>query len=77
MSWVKSEQSIIVDIVYLIFNSIGSYCGVFRRQALEKGAIDMGANKICTGHNGDDVAETVLMNGDLFLKRILFDFYKN
>ncbi|VDL59941.1 unnamed protein product [Hymenolepis diminuta] len=39
-----------------------TYCGVFRRQALDRGAALVGANKICTGHNADDIAETVLMN---------------
>lgn len=33
-----------------------TYCGVFRRQALERGAILVGANKIATGHNADDTA---------------------
>jgi cytoplasmic tRNA 2-thiolation protein 1 len=39
-----------------------TFCGVFRRQALDRGALKLGANKIATGHNADDVAETVLMN---------------
>lgn len=39
-----------------------AFCGVFRRQALERGAALVGAAKIATGHNADDVAETVLMN---------------
>ena len=39
-----------------------TYCGVFRRQALEKGASIVKADKIITGHNADDIAETVLMN---------------
>ncbi|KYO34930.1 trypsin-3-like [Alligator mississippiensis] len=39
-----------------------TFCGVFRRQALERGAAMVGADKIATGHNADDVAETVLMN---------------
>ena len=39
-----------------------TFCGVFRRQALDRGAILVGANKIVTGHNADDIAETVLMN---------------
>jgi len=39
-----------------------TYCGVFRRQALERGAKLLGCSKIVTGHNADDIAETVLMN---------------
>ncbi|XP_062995800.1 cytoplasmic tRNA 2-thiolation protein 1 [Elgaria multicarinata webbii] len=39
-----------------------TFCGVFRRQALDRGAALLGADKIATGHNADDVAETVLMN---------------
>lgn len=39
-----------------------TYCGVFRRQALDRGARLIGADLIATGHNADDIAETVLMN---------------
>lgn len=39
-----------------------TFCGVFRRQALDRGAVLVGTNKIVTGHNADDIAETVLMN---------------
>uniref|UniRef100_A0A7E4VVP8 Cytoplasmic tRNA 2-thiolation protein 1 n=1 Tax=Panagrellus redivivus TaxID=6233 RepID=A0A7E4VVP8_PANRE len=39
-----------------------TFCGVFRRQALDRGAEKCGAFKVATGHNADDVAETVLMN---------------
>ena len=45
-----------------------TFCGVFRRQALERGAKMLKVDSIVTGHNADDVAETVLMNvlrGDL------------
>eukprot|EP00892_Ulva_mutabilis_P002256 jgi/Ulvmu1/12030/UM083_0043.1 len=45
-----------------------TFCGVFRRQALDRGAALIGANKIATGHNADDMAETVMLNllrGDL------------
>ena len=45
-----------------------TYCGVFRRQALDRGAAKLGIKHVITGHNADDVAETVMMNllrGDL------------
>lgn len=45
-----------------------TYCGVFRRQALDRGAKLLDIRHVVTGHNADDVAETVLMNllrGDL------------
>ena len=36
-----------------------TFCGVFRRQALDRGAMLLGVNKICTGHNADDIAGEV------------------
>jgi cytoplasmic tRNA 2-thiolation protein 1 len=45
-----------------------TYCGVFRRQALDRGATKLGIRHVVTGHNADDIAETVMMNllrGDL------------
>lgn len=39
-----------------------TFCGVFRRQALDRGALLLGCDSIATGHNADDLAETVLMN---------------
>ncbi|KAL6757207.1 ATP-binding domain-containing protein 3 [Haematococcus lacustris] len=39
-----------------------TFCGVFRRQALDRGAVLSRADKIATGHNADDIAETVLLN---------------
>ena len=35
---------------------------VLRRQALDRGAEKLGIKHVVTGHNADDVAETVLMN---------------
>lgn len=50
-----------------IVKEIGSkgnctFCGVFRRQALDRGAVVIGATKVATGHNADDIAETVVLN---------------
>ena len=45
-----------------------AYCGVFRRDLLSKYADEHDADKLLTGHNLDDEAETALMNfleGDL------------
>lgn len=39
-----------------------TFCGVFRRQALDRGAARLKVDKVVTGHNADDIAETVLMN---------------
>lgn len=46
-----------------------TFCGVFRRQALDRGAAQLGVDHIVTGHNADDIAETVLMNSKLFPAR--------
>jgi len=45
-----------------------AYCGVFRRDILSRYADELDADKLLTGHNLDDEAETALMNfleGDL------------
>ncbi|KAI9295225.1 cytoplasmic tRNA 2-thiolation protein 1 [Neoconidiobolus thromboides FSU 785] len=39
-----------------------TFCGVFRRQALDRGATMLDVHHIVTGHNADDIAETILMN---------------
>ena len=35
---------------------------MFRRQALDRGAMLLGVKKIVTGNNVDDIVETVIMN---------------
>ena len=39
-----------------------SYCGVFRRLCLNTKSKELGANKLITGHNLDDMAQSILMN---------------
>lgn len=39
-----------------------TFCGVFRRQALDRGAGMLDIKHIVTGHNADDIAETIVMN---------------
>ena len=39
-----------------------SYCGVFRRKALNEGARRVGATKLATAHNLDDEVQTALLN---------------
>ncbi len=39
-----------------------TYCGVFRKNALNRTAKDLGATKVATGHNLDDESQSVLMN---------------
>jgi uncharacterized protein (TIGR00269 family) len=52
------------------------YCGVFRRDVLSRYAAEFGADKLLTGHNLDDEAETALMNflaGDISQMAKQFD----
>lgn len=54
--------------MFVLFSSIIRRLGKFIRYNLCRGAIKCGANVIATGHNADDIAETVLLNilrGDL------------
>ncbi|MEM0492914.1 MAG: TIGR00269 family protein [Candidatus Thermoplasmatota archaeon] len=53
-----------MDDIALMKDEIGecSYCGVFRRLCLNKKSKELGADKLATGHNLDDVAQSILMN---------------
>ncbi|XP_018434067.2 cytoplasmic tRNA 2-thiolation protein 1 [Raphanus sativus] len=51
------------DIVKMIgLKNNCTFCGVFRRQALDRGGALLKVDKLVTGHNADDIAETVLLN---------------
>jgi uncharacterized protein (TIGR00269 family) len=39
-----------------------AYCGVWRRWALNKAALDLKADFVVVGHNADDMAQSFLMN---------------
>lgn len=39
-----------------------TYCGILRRQSLEEAARKMNVDCIVTGHNAEDLAETILLN---------------
>ena len=39
-----------------------TFCGVFRKNALNRTAKTLGANRVATGHNLDDEAQSIMMN---------------
>lgn len=43
-------------------NSPCTYCGVFRRKCMNTVAKDIGASFLATGHNLDDMSQSVMMN---------------
>ncbi len=53
-----------MDDIAKIKDEIGecSYCGVFRRVCLNQKAKQLEVNKLVTGHNLDDMAQSILMN---------------
>jgi len=53
-----------MDDISLIHDELGecTYCGVFRRFCLNKLTKELGVNKLVTGHNLDDMSQSILMN---------------
>jgi uncharacterized protein (TIGR00269 family) len=53
----------------IAFHAPCSYCGVFRRKALNIAARKLNGDKVATGHNLNDTTQTILLNllrGDTF-----------
>jgi uncharacterized protein (TIGR00269 family) len=66
----KDEIGITMDEIAKKRDELGecSYCGVFRRVCLNNKSKELGLDKLVTGHNLDDMAQSILMNfvnGDL------------
>jgi len=53
-----------IDEIASLHHELGecSYCGVFRRFCLNTKTKELGVNKLVTGHNLDDMAQSILMN---------------
>jgi uncharacterized protein (TIGR00269 family) len=53
-----------MDEITLMRDELGecSYCGVFRRLCLNKKSKELEIDKLVTGHNLDDMAQSILMN---------------
>ena len=53
-----------LDEIVTINNELGecSYCGVFRRLCLNKKSNELGITRLVTGHNLDDMSQSILMN---------------
>ncbi|MDD2439669.1 MAG: TIGR00269 family protein [Methanosarcinaceae archaeon] len=60
----REEHGITMDEIAVKEREKGtcSYCGVLRKNILNRVALDIGATKLVTGHNLDDEAQTILLN---------------
>jgi uncharacterized protein (TIGR00269 family) len=60
----KDAIGVTMDAVASRHDEIGecSYCGVFRRYCLNKKSKELGVDRLVTGHNLDDMAQSILMN---------------
>jgi uncharacterized protein (TIGR00269 family) len=65
--YIVSFQDVVgktLDEIVSIKKDLGecSYCGVFRRLCLNKKSTELGITKLVTGHNLDDMSQSILMN---------------
>ncbi|MDD3041818.1 MAG: TIGR00269 family protein [Methanosarcinaceae archaeon] len=60
----REEHGITMDEIAVKDREKGtcSYCGVLRKNILNRVALDIGATKLVTGHNLDDEAQTIMLN---------------
>jgi len=60
----KEDYGYSLDEVTTMKERLGacSYCGVFRRNILNRHARELGADRLALGHNLDDEAQVILMN---------------
>ena len=60
----KNDIGMTLDDIASKHDELGecSYCGVFRRLCLNTAAKKLGVDKLVTGHNLDDMAQSILMN---------------
>ena len=60
----KNIVSKSLDEIVLLKDNLGecSYCGVFRRACLNTKSKELGVSKLVTGHNLDDMSQSILMN---------------
>lgn len=61
---VQDFAGVTMDQLHALDTDLGqcSFCGVFRRRLMNDFAKEVGATRLVTGHNLDDVAQTILMN---------------
>jgi uncharacterized protein (TIGR00269 family) len=60
----QNTIGITMDEIAVLHDELGecSYCGVFRRFCLNKKTKELGVTRLATGHNLDDMAQSILMN---------------
>lgn len=61
---VKDFAGLTMDAIHQLDAAEGqcSFCGVFRRRLMNDFAKEVGADRLVTGHNLDDAAQSILMN---------------